>query len=258
MNTIHNYLRLRKILDAGSDIELPEGVLGEFITFAEWGNFIQNVRNRIAKDTPEYLPGESRNPYGIPRSYITYYVKSTNKHYVWDSTLQEYKPQFTLYDQTTQGEWNRVYVEQIIDNVNHTYIGRAYKWDTGYYAKLPFSYNSSTGEYEDDVQYKVDAVTASKVLAYYAAQSIRDEEGSYDGYYYQGEFYTTMGHQIIIQTSHEEGSLYFDITTEYPEVVYKYEDGVYKPYTTKPGTTKIYVPYPTTETLFCQQFFLFL
>lgn len=53
---IHNYLRLRKILDAGSDVELPEGVLGEFITFAEWGNFIQNVRNRIAKDTPEYLP----------------------------------------------------------------------------------------------------------------------------------------------------------------------------------------------------------
>jgi hypothetical protein len=198
---------------------------------------IKGLRKNLTVDTPEDLPGESRNPYGIPRSYITYYVKSTNKHYVWDSTLQEYKPQFTLYDQTTQGEWNRVYVEQIIDNVNHTYIGRAYKWDTGYYAKLPFSYNSSTGEYEDDAQYKVDAVTASKVLAYYAAQSTRDEEGSYDGYYYQGEFYTTMGHQVIIQTSHEEGSIYFDITTEYPEVAYKYEDGVYKPYTTKPGTT---------------------
>lgn len=52
---IHNYLRLRKILDAGQNVELPEGVLGEFITFSEWGNFIQNVRNRIAKDTPEYL-----------------------------------------------------------------------------------------------------------------------------------------------------------------------------------------------------------
>lgn len=53
---IHNYLRLRKILDSGQDVELPEGVLGEFITFSEWGNFIQNVRNRILKDTPEYLP----------------------------------------------------------------------------------------------------------------------------------------------------------------------------------------------------------
>ncbi len=53
---IHNYLRLRKILDSGKDVELPEGVLGEFITFSEWGNFIQNVRNRITKDTPEYLP----------------------------------------------------------------------------------------------------------------------------------------------------------------------------------------------------------
>ena len=53
---IHNYLRLRKIFDSGQDVELPEGVLGEFITFSEWGNFIQNVRNRILKDTPEYLP----------------------------------------------------------------------------------------------------------------------------------------------------------------------------------------------------------
>ena len=53
---IHNYLRLRKILDSGQDVELPDGVLGEFITFSEYGNFLRTVRNRIACDTPEYLP----------------------------------------------------------------------------------------------------------------------------------------------------------------------------------------------------------
>ena len=26
------------------------------MTFSEYGNFIRNVRNRIANDTPEYLP----------------------------------------------------------------------------------------------------------------------------------------------------------------------------------------------------------
>ena len=53
---IHNFLRLRKILDTNPNIELPEGVLGEIISFSEWGNFLQNVRSRIENDTPEYLP----------------------------------------------------------------------------------------------------------------------------------------------------------------------------------------------------------
>ena len=51
---IHNYLRLRKKINKGYKVQ--EEDLGEYMTMAEYGQFLSNVRNRIALSTPEYLP----------------------------------------------------------------------------------------------------------------------------------------------------------------------------------------------------------
>lgn len=53
---IHNYLRLRKKLKEKGQTEFEDGVLGEYMTMAEYGQFLQRVREEIARDTPEYLP----------------------------------------------------------------------------------------------------------------------------------------------------------------------------------------------------------
>ncbi len=53
---IHNYLKLRNKLDSGKRDDLPEGTIGEYLTMAEYGTLLNNVRNRLIKDTPEYLP----------------------------------------------------------------------------------------------------------------------------------------------------------------------------------------------------------
>ena len=197
---------------------------------------INKLREYEICDTPEYLPGESRNPYGIPSGDTIYFVKSENKHYVYDESDNRFEPMFIFEPKPLGGgEWNKVYVEAEINNVDHTYVGRAFKWDEGYTVNLPFSWDPSTQQYIDDPLYSVTAVTASNVLAYYAAQSVCDDD--HRGYYYNGTFYKNSTHTWPLPAGEREGDIYFDISTPYPEVGYRYTNGAYTPLIWKPGTS---------------------
>lgn len=200
---------------------------------------IAKLRGAYTVDAYDYLPGRPRNPYASPRTDKVYFVKNENRRYVWDGDTTQIPPVYeqmfiTTNEKPLVGEWNKVYVENIINNTDHTYIGRAYKWQEQYTVYLPFSYDPTTHQYIDGSTYKVDAWTASKVLSYYAAQSVRDYE--HDGYFINGEFYRDASQHAVLPTAREEGALYFDIFTKYPEVCYKYTNGEYVPLIKKPGT----------------------
>lgn len=196
----------------------------------------QIYKSRIV-DTPENLPGTPTNPYAEADSKTVYYVKSTNKHYVLrDGTSAPsavYDEMFIFSnDKPSTGEWNKVYVESYVDNINHTFVGKAYTWTDGFKVNLPLSWDPATQTYIDDSLYKVDAVTSSQLLAYYSAQSIR--HGDYDGYYINGEFYTYDSNNNPIPLPHVEGQIYFDITKGYPEPAYEFTNGAFEPVVHKP------------------------
>ena len=199
---------------------------------------IKGLRGTVTVNSSSDLPGKIRNPYESPRSDKIYFVKDENRRYVWTGNGSgagdnDYVTMFTTYDplQTT-GEWNRVYVESEIDNVNHTFIGRAYQWTPAYTIHVPGSYvpASTTPGSEHDAYYRddgptVDAVMASGILSYYACLSVLHDSNR--GYFWTdpntgiGRMYWDFAHQSPM-TNLTDNGIYADITRGQPYILYRY------------------------------------
>ena len=166
------------------------------------------------------------------RRDTVYFVKSENRRYVWSETNNQYEPMFVYSNHPVQGEWNKVYVEADIDNIDHTYIGRAYQWQPEYTVHIPLSYNSTNGTYKDTMI--IDAVTASKILKYYAALSTAYGDSAIKGYYNptDGKFYTTSGY--VTEITPVEGVNFLDLTYSRPLFIYNWDGTKYVNIVVKP------------------------
>lgn len=187
---------------------------------------IKGLTGTVYVDSQINLPGKSGDPYGTPKSNRIYFVKDENKRYVWTGNGSDYVTMFTTYDGTQNGEWNRVYVETIIDNVNHTFVGNAYQWTPAYTVQIPGSWipDSSLpegGSYRNDGP-SIDAVMASAALKYYACNATLQDgcKGYYDST--TGRMCYDMAHQVPM-TVLNDGWTYADMTYGEPYLLYTYK-----------------------------------
>lgn len=189
---------------------------------------IPDLKKTVVVTDANHLPGKVADPLGRPADDTVYYVQEESKRYVWTGNGFDYVPMFTEYDPSTTptGEWNRVYVETIVDNINHTFVGNAYQWSKGYTIHLPGSWipdeHYPDGGYYNDEEPDVDAVMASKVLGYYAAISTDFTEG----YYNDGKFYSRSDHHSSSEIIGVDGHKYADITYGKPYLMYIYKDAL--------------------------------
>lgn len=195
---------------------------------------IKGLSGTIDVATLENLPGKVGNPYESPRADKVYFVKAENRRYVWTGNgsgagENDYVTMFTSYNELQNGDWNRVYVETLVDNTNHTFIGRAYQWYPEYTVQLPGSWvpdetEPGGGHYRDDGPL-VNSITSSAALEYYALMSTLHDSNK--GYYWVdpntniGYMYWDGAHQTPMSTL-EDGGYYADITNGVPYVFYKY------------------------------------
>lgn len=196
---------------------------------------ITGIRGTEEVTTIEHLPGKVANPYETPRSDKIYFVKAENRRYVWTGNgsgggENDYVTMFTTYDGTQDGAWNRVYVETVVDNTNHTFIGRAYQWLPEYMVQIPGGWvpdetEPGGGHYRDDGP-DLDAQVASGILSYYAHMSTLNKNNI--GYYWVdptteiGRMYYDTAHHSPITTL-DDGAAYADATYGQPYLLYVYK-----------------------------------
>ena len=184
----------------------------------------------VTVDSQVNLPGKQGDPYSSPDSSTIYFIKDENKHYVWSGNGSgagddDYVTMFTTYNGLENGVWNRVYVETIVDNIAHTFVGNAYQWNPGYTVRIPGSWvpdqSPEGGSYRTDGP-AINATIAGNIVTYYAAIATLHNDRM--GYYNtnDGRMYSDIAHTAPMANL-SDGAIYGDITNEKPYILYKYD-----------------------------------
>lgn len=249
-------------LIAGNLIDIPRSYNYDRVYGSNWpaaGTYYQNINGSYEEftvtgsgteqdpyvptwdsDEKYYTRTETTPDFAAGRADTIYYVKDEAKRYVWDDNLGAYEPMFIymnheLVDDPTApgyqaGEINKVYVTQVVDNVEHKIWCRMWQWKEPFRTEIPFSWDPVEGKYDDSLPL-IDSVMASRILSYYAAAATTVHN---TGYYINGRFYhgaSTMTGEL----SATEGDIYEDLTYPYPHLFYRYYDGAYHTIPVKTG-----------------------
>lgn len=171
----------------------------------------------------KYFTRTDITPNYIHRDDTVYYVKDESRRFIWNTTTNAYEPMFIYTTEEHLDEQDahksKVYVTQRVDNVEHKIFCGMYQYQDEYKVHLPFSYDPETHTYSDS-EPRVNAVTSSAILSYYAKISVEHKRGYLigDRFYYGPTIATGIMDCIL-------GETYEDLSSPYPHMLYEWAGG---------------------------------